>query len=264
MSAAIDDELEANALSQFTQHIKECRSCRHEYELERMTKNIIQKNVAHTKTPSVVATTIRGRIGSESFLSLPSESLVRSLLQRPYRIGMLALGGVGIVLLLLFIFTPSKSHHTHTQPTDANIVHQTYNNFDRALEGKLVPEIASDDPATVKAFLTSKCGCNFNVPFLKKCKLVGGLHSEYNKEHVTQLVYKRDQDIVYLYQAKLQDVVEGNRLQLAPQIMNELQRTGWYFENHQPDCSLIIWLVDSTICCAVADISKDQLLASLK
>lgn len=264
MSAAIDGELGEAARSQFLLHIKECRPCRHEYELERMTKNIVRQSVAHAKVPASVAESIKLHIGKQQKTFPSIDEFIGSLRRHPSRIGMLALGGVGAVLLLMFIVSPSKSHHAHTQPRDANIIHQTYNNFDGVLEGNIIPQIATDDPASVTAFFKTKCRCGFNVPRLKDCKLVGGLHSGHNEEHTVQLIYERDKDLIYIYEAKLQDVADGFHLQLSPNILAELQQTGWYFESYQPDCSLAIWLVDSTICCAVADLNKDLLLASLK
>jgi hypothetical protein len=263
MSAAIDGELEPGEEPQFSLHIKECRSCRHEYELERMTKNLIHNNVSRIKVPGAVVDSIRRQLEYDQKAPLPAEGFFSRLRQHPTRIGMLALAGAGAALLLLVI-TPSKSHRVHTQPRDSDIIHQAYNNFDDVLDGKIVPQISTDDPASVKAFLTSKCGCTFHVPQLKEFKLVGGLHSGREKGHTVQLIYEGNHDLLYVYEAKLHDVAKGDILHLSPGILAELKETGWYVDSHDPNCSLAIWLVDSTICCAIADINKEQLLASVK
>ncbi len=265
ISAEIDGELEQHHKPQLMHHINECRSCQNEYELERMTKNLIHQAVAPAKaTPAVIAA-VKQNIEHENQPAIAKrlQGLLRTVFGSSPRRGMLALGGAAVILLLFFIFSPSKSHHSHAQPSDANIIHQTFNNFDRVLNGSFVPEITTSDPNEARAFF-SKCGCKMKVPALKKASFVAVQHSFYNEEHVAQLVYKLGNDVIYLYEAKLQDVIEGNKLQLAPEIMEELQRTGWYMKNYKSDCSLVIWLVDSTICCAVADIKQEQLLASLR
>ena len=99
---------------------------------------------------------------------------------------------------------------------------------------------------------------------MKRYTLVGGNSTRYQNEALAHLVYKHGNDIVYLYQAKYQDVLKGTTLNLPSDVIDELRRTGWYFENQIPDCSLIIWVEDSLICCVIADVTKDQLLASLQ
>ena len=77
-------------------------------------------------------------------------------------------------------------------------------------------------------------------------------------------MYKHDNKIIYMYQAKLCTVMGSACLHLPMEAKRELQQSGWYFENHSPNCSLVVWVVDSTVCCAIADINKEQLLACLK
>ena len=92
---------------------------------------------------------------------------------------------------------------------------------------------------------------------------MGGRCSEYANERIAHLLYQHKNDVIYLYQIKFHDSFTPGGLQLPHEVMSELQRTGWYFENGKPDCSLAIWITDSTICCAIADITKEQLVASL-
>ena len=261
ISAAVDGELVEDLQPQVANHLDGCQSCRHEYELELMTKSILRKRIESSRAPRALVENVRRRLAAEVAQREVISTVVNPVRRLPWQ-AMVALGGACAVVLLLLMITPSKSHHSHAQPDDGNIVHQTYNNFDGVLNGKMVPEISSTDPAIIKAFFKTKTNFCANVPHLKRCKLVGALCSEYKKEPVAHLLYNQDGDMIYLYQTRLQTVSNGATLQLPTEIMSELHRTGWYFENHMPDCTLMMWIVDSTICCAVADIRKDKLLAS--
>ena len=262
MSAGVDGELDQHRLSTVTEHINECRSCRTEYELERMTKNIVQRVVTPAKAPTSLEASIRQALVSQQQPGAAHRGFLARLFQRPARTTVFAFGIAGLGLLLLMIM-PARSHRSHAQPIDANIVHQTYNNFDRVLNSSFATDVQNSDPTILTASL-SKCRCNLHVPILKECRFVKGIHSLYQNDHIAEFVFARNDEPVYVYEAKLQDVLHGDNPRIDPAVLKELMQTGWYFENHQPDCSLILRLVDSTVYCSVADMSKDQLLALLR
>src|SRR5881296_2882101 len=106
MSAAIDGEIDQDLLSQFIRHIDTCRSCRDEYELERMTKNIVRQTFARAQMPAGLADAIKQRIARESWEAKPAEGFLSRLMRRPARAGILALAGAGAILLL-FVLVPS-------------------------------------------------------------------------------------------------------------------------------------------------------------
>jgi hypothetical protein len=178
---------------------------------------------------------------------------------------MVALGGVGAILLLLLYTTPGGSHHhNHTAPNDADVVHQTYNNFDAVLNGHIQPEIVTDDPRKISAFFSPMVDFKVHFPPMRSYKLVGALCSQYDGKCIAQLVYRSGEDVVYLYEVDLKTAMgDGRGAKISPAAVEELRQSGQYVENHLPNCSLAMWIVDSTLCCAVADINKDVLLASL-
>lgn len=187
------------------------------------------------------------------------------MLTLPFQKTIMALGGAIIVFTLLFILLPSESRHIHVVPNDGNILHQTYSSFDGIINGSIVPQISSDDPSAVKAYFTQKVNFNVSVPQLRSCRLLGGIFSNYNNQNVAQVIYKNGDDVVYLYEARFDSVMRGSALHLPQEAKDELQRSGWYVENHTPNCTLIVWKGDpTTICCAVAEMNKDRLLACLQ
>ena len=262
MSARIDGELDESALHKFTQHIDECRECRNEYELEQLTKEIVQQVIPTTKAPTSVLAAVRKSIAEEAQAELPVRPPQRVFARRPNRTFMLALGLAGIALVLLLI-TPSKSHRSHAQPVDENIVHQAYNNFDKVLNASFTPDSKNND---VSMFTTSlsKCRCHLHMPELKECKFVKGSHSMHNNAHVADFVFQRNSDPVYVYEAKWQDIMSAGPQRIDSNILASLVNTGWYVESREKDCSMILHLVDSTVYCTVADMNKDQLYSLLR
>jgi anti-sigma factor (TIGR02949 family) len=267
ITAEIDGELAEESKAPLREHLSICPKCKAEYELELSTKAFLRRRLQRAETPSL----LRQQITTELAAMSPSGTGFRDWLEwfgqltarRSSRVT-LALGSALAVILILLMVTPSKPRHLHTSPDDANIIHQAYNNFDGLLAGTLSPQVSSDDPAVIRNFFASRVNFNVNCPKHKRFKLVGGGCSKYNNEPVANVVYKKGRDIIYLYEANYRCVANGAHLNLPPEALSQLRTTGWYVENHQPDCTLAIWLVDSTVCCAIADMSQDNLLAFLK
>ncbi|MBI1806866.1 MAG: hypothetical protein HYR76_07440 [Ignavibacteria bacterium] len=262
--AAIDGELDKGVTPRVSEHLTECPKCLAEFELERATKSFVKRRLKSLPTPEHLREKIKTQLSHETIGERDHTSpVVRSPRIPSWRM-MLALGGGVAIILLLLAITPTKSRHSHSQPDDDNVIHQTYNNFDGILDGKISPQIVSDDPIAVNTFLETRANFRVNIPRMKEYKLIGGVFSQYKGQNIAHLIYKHNRDCIYLYQVKLQDLFAGKALQLPREATDELLRTGWYFENHMPDCSLIVWFADSTVCCAVADITRDKLLAYVK
>jgi mycothiol system anti-sigma-R factor len=267
ITAAVDGALSHELVPRFQDHITRCDHCRAEFELEQATKTLVRSRLRPRTAPDVLRERISAALAEEGapVLAEPVRPRRRAgLFGRPLWQFALGVGATAVAALVITVVIPSRTHHAHTSPVDGNIIHQTYNNYDGFLDGKLVPQIASSDPSVVQAYIQPAVDFHFNVPKMKRYTLVGGNSTMYGKHHLAHLVYRHDKDVVYLYQARYSDVLDGTSLSLPADALDELKRTGWYFENHVPDCSLIVWVTDSIVCCVIADVSKDQLLASLQ
>ena len=224
ITPVIDGELEEDLRRKVDDHLAVCPRCRNEFELEKFTKIFVVQNLKKISTPQVLVSEITSQLNREFQRSIANEHWWSFLLQGPAWKPMLVVAGGLAVVLLIMIITRSDSHHAHTQPSDGNIIHQTYNNYDNVLDGKLVPEKTSEDPRVVKAYFATKTDFNVNVPRMKRCKLYGGFFSKYNDEQEAHLVYHHGRDKIYLLEAKLQSVVAGNSLHLPPGALAELKR----------------------------------------
>jgi len=265
LPAAVDGQIGGDLLAKLNHHLGECHPCLHEFELERLTKHVVRKYSRPSQSPpSHLRTRILNEVQRERTASSNPDARTISWRRFP-RVGMVALGGVGAILLLLLYVTPIRSNrHTHNKPNDADVVHQTYNNFDAVLNGHIQPEIVSDDPQKIAAFFSPMIDFTVKFPPMRSYKLVGALCSDYDGKCIAQLVYRKGEDVVYVYEVDLKTAMgNGQGAKISPEIVTQIKKSGWYVENKSPDCSLAMWIVDSTLCCAVADINKDVLLASL-
>lgn len=262
ITAAIDREVENTIEVQLKEHFKICQRCQSEFELQQIIKDIVKTKLPRAKAPQFLSQSISEILSSETTLrAVPGKWFRKFTIEHAWKTA-LSLGGALAVIIVLFI-SLTKSHHSHAQPNDDNIIHQTYNNFDAVLQGKIIPQENSNDPDILKAYFSSIGNFRVNIPKLKQCTLLGGVLTKNQNENLAHILYKYEDDIIYLFQADLRSVIDNKTFHLPKTVQNSIERTGRYIESHSSNCTLVIWIVDSTICCAIADIDKDQFLASL-
>jgi anti-sigma factor (TIGR02949 family) len=264
ITAEIDGELAESSKAPLTEHLAVCSNCRTDYDLELSTKTFLNRRLKHVETPAHLRQQIMSELALHSGDPVRTAGWLSAFVSRRSTRGFIALGSALALILIFLVITPSKPGHSHTQPRDANIIHQTFNNFDGVLSGSLSPQISSEDPAVLDTYFASRVNFKVNCPKHKSYKLLGGVCSHFNDEPVANVVYRKGQDVVYLYETNFHCVCRGTHLNLPQAAMDQLHATGWYIENPKPECTLAVWLIDSTVCCAIADMSQDKLLAFLK
>lgn len=265
ISSAVDNRLEGRIKSDFDTHITLCSLCRNEFELERLTKRFVQKTLLRSRPSPELSARIISRLESPAVEE--TQPAAGGWLTRLWSVPRVkpafAVGVLAVLAFLLFVSLPLNVRHLHTSPNDNNVIHQSFNNYDAVIAGTLKPEIASNDYAEVKSYFTQRVNYNVRVPRMDKCKLMGGLVSNYQGKDLAHVVYKYDDQVVYLYQVDMATALEGKTLTIPANAMDELLKTGWYVETPHPNCSLVMWVIDNTLCTAVADIDKSQLIAYL-
>ena len=261
--SVLDGELRADERIAVEQHLNACPRCHKELELHSMTKRLIQQRLHRIPAPPELVNQIFTSLAGDSVpeRSTPFRDLV------PFRITwkpIAAFAGVLAVFVILLLLPSSKTPRSHAgfvAPIDDDIIHQTYDNYDKFLTGSMLPQISSNDSFDVQQFFTQKVDFKVNVPKMNRCKLVGGSVSHHRTAPVAHVVYKYGDQMIYLYQVKLQDVLDGNALILPGDVKEELMQNCSYIRNHQPDCTMIIRIMDSTVCCFVADVPREQMLS---
>ncbi len=263
VTPAVDGKLDLREESRLQEHFEQCQACRSEFELERITKRAFKLHMNRVPAPQALAERVRTQLSAETpAVSFPQFEIKKFLFQPTWRTFATAAGAIAVLLLIVMI--PFKPQHSHARPVDDNIINQTYNNFGEVLKGTIVPGISSEDPSQVRSYMDPKVGFRTHVPLLKHGTLVGAVQAHYNNENVAHIIYRQKDNFIYLYQAKLQSVMEGRALRLPDSVKREILRTGWYFEKQCAGCTLMVWTVDSTMCCAIADMGKPELVDFFK
>lgn len=268
VSPAVDKRLDPETRRLFDVHIGTCATCRNLFEIERMTKKLIQLRLKFQTTPAAVSGRVLSRLselaGQDPELGEPrlpswiSRALPPGRFRTAFAVSLIALAA-----LVLFVSLPFNAHHLHTSPADNDVVHQSLNNFDAVVAGTLKPEVASNNHAEVSSFFARRVNYTVNVPRMKSCILIGGLVSSYGGKPLAHVVYRHDGEVIYLYEVDVRTVLEGKTLVISSKAKEELLRNGWYIQSEHPKCSVVMWMVDSTLCTAVADIDKGELIAFL-
>ena len=264
ITADVDGELAEEAKSTLQDHLRNCPACKADYELELTTKTFLKRRLNRVVAPPNLRAQITAELATQASSAPRFGEWLNELFNRRSPRAMLALGSLVAVLLVVLTVTPPKPHHSHAQPVDANIIHQTWNNFDNVLDGKFDPQVATDDPVVLRSYFASKVPFKVNCPKHRGTRLVGGASSRYNNEPCANVVYRNGRDVIYVYETNYRCVAHGPNLNLPREALNQLQASGWYCEHPHPECTLVVWLVDSTVCCAAADMTQDKLLAFLR
>ncbi len=264
ITAEVDGELAEEAKSTLQDHLRNCPACNADYALELTTKAFLRRRLNRVQAPPNLRAQITAELAEQASAQPGFGAWLNDLFNRRSPRAMLALGSLVAILLVVLTVTPPKPRHSHSKPVDANIINQAWNNFDNVLDGKLTPQVATDDPAVLRSYFASQVPFKVNCPKHKGTRLVGGAYSRYNNEPCANLVYRKGRDVIYVYETNYRCVAHGTNLNLPREAMNQIQASGWYFENPHPECTLVVWLVDSTVCCAAADMPQDKLLAFLR
>jgi anti-sigma factor RsiW len=262
ISPAVDGRLEQSIKSEFEQHLSQCVDCRSEFELERLTKNFVRISLPSTPAPAGFSQRIQNNLETVGESGSQQQASVRSWLVPQWKPA-LAVGAIAIAAIFLFVSLPVTVRHSHTSPDDNDIIHQSFNNYDAVMAGTMTPALTSSNYDEVRSYFAKHLTYPAKVPRMDKCALIGGLVSEYQGKQLAHLVYRVGDELIYMYQVDMPTIMEGKTLMLSEHAKQELLRTGWYVVSSHPKCSLVMWLVDETICTAVADIDQNELIAFL-
>ncbi|HTY12030.1 MAG TPA: hypothetical protein VMF88_13295 [Bacteroidota bacterium] len=259
ISEAVDKRLHAAAADSFAAHAGACRSCRNEFEMERLTKSIVHEKVRRQTVPGAVFDSVlaevdrlrpvsRNRPGSfwgEAFLN-PAVALVALLLV-----------AVGAVSLL-------QKDNAIPISSNKNIISQSVNNYSAAMTGTLKPSLVSHDPDDIKDYLAKGTAFDVSVAYLDGCDWCGGILSDVDGVRLVHVVYKiGGEGLLYVYQVDMNEAMKGNKVGLPENAKASLTKTGWYFEQTPDRCNVVLWRHKNTLCAAVSKIDRSKMIALL-
>jgi hypothetical protein len=261
VSSVVDNCLDDKLLEEFKNHTRLCVKCKNAFELELLTKKFAQSKLKHFQAPGYLSEKIVTQVINHNTDSVSVKKKQNRIINFPRNLFI----GTSVLAasILVFLLFSVKAHHTHHSPIDNNIIHQAYNNYDAATEGKIVPAFETNDPRLLGDYFKKTVDHEVNVPSLKGCSLTGGMITEYSGKKIFHMLYKNAECLIHCSLVDINALDSDKILTLPEGAMDSLKKNGWYFANEHKCCSVILWLKDKTLCTASAELSKDKLFAYL-
>lgn len=267
ITPAVDRVLGTTELDQFLEHAKACPPCRYEYEGELATKDLVARRARMVPTPPALVSAISESLVRErTNSSTPRSSWSRFLesLRAPYVRPAIGLALSAIALVYVGVDLTMNHGTIPMTSSDRDVMRQSINNYRSVLSGTIVPQVVSARHDDVLRFFDGKTGFPVLVPKLRHCDLVGGVASSYGTTPLAHVVYKHNDKLVYVYEACWKTVQKGENLKLPRRVTASLLRTGWYTDTLPDGSTIALWVRGETLCAALADLPKDELIACLK
>lgn len=262
---AIDRFLPEDVERAFHAHLAVCTACRNAFELEKLSKQIIRERVRRRATPPQVYTAVLSLLRREYVQPDGSGEIWFKRFFTPRSLVPALGGGLALVVFLLFFSTPRAGIDRMTVHTAANdVINRSYKNFLSIRDGELKPSLVSCFPESVLAYFEQQSP-RFAVKLLNvpNSDWYGAIADEYGGVKLAHVVYKLGDEIVYVFQANQSEVLNSSSFSLPPAALSALKQSGWYTDPGHPDCNVVVWIVDETLCTAVSTMNKDRLLAML-
>jgi hypothetical protein len=262
-TALADGELESESMRlELESLIKSNDIFRSEYELQRFTKTLVQTKCKFQPSPEILKKKIARKIKpSENLLSKPIE-LIKDIFTRP---AFATAGSLAIILIaVILIFNQSSDtgifDFASEQSGPENMFIQASANFDNIMCGKLVPQIITDNPNSIKNFFLSK-GVKYAtlIPQINSWNILGAVVSEGAGEKFAHHVYSnKEGKLVYVYQIDESYVNKCEATKLSKHLMEYLDE-GKCFVSKSKDFVTLMKKMDNNICAIVSNTSQDEI-----
>jgi hypothetical protein len=146
---------------------------------------------------------------------------------------------------------------------ESNIISQSLKNYQAVIGGSIKPQLVSSEDE-VHSFLEKDVSFDVNVPKMKGCSSCSGTLSSFNGVKLAHVVYELgDKSIIYIYQADLNEAMNGTSIGLPDEAKQELQKTDWYIREFEGNKTIVMWRYKNTLCSAVSEMKKDELIVAL-
>jgi len=259
---AIDGIISAGSRQSFLEHLGICRGCRRSFELEAITKATVKSLCSRATTPPEVVQSVLLNLSSRSQSLSPFFEWIQDTFTLRRLLPALAVT-VAIVVGLVFFNPRTAVEESDVHTASNDVIFQSLRNFSMLQTGQLKPSMVTNKAEDIHQFL-NKSGLDFAiVQPMDCCRSYGALTSEYNGVKLAQVVYTMNDDVMYVYQVRKENVFDGSTLIIPPAARTALEKTGWYTDPNHPKCNVVLWIANNTLCAAVSSMKKDEMLALL-
>lgn len=225
ITAYLDNELRDESLKDEIKHLIDADpEYKFEYQIQNLVKRIAQEKYKRQQAPEHLKRRILNQIATEINVQSPKESSSKGisfwagLFSKPAFSFATAI--IIVISIILIIFNRNSLQPpviAEDQLTPDNMFYQAENNFEAIIQGKLAPQILSDNPDQIQKYFQST-GVRYStlVPTFKEWKLLGAVVSEDKGEKFAHHVYAGEQgELVYVFQVdesyfKSHDIISLN------------------------------------------------------
>lgn len=258
ITPAVDGRLEGDEAGAFRDHAAACPPCRRAYETERAVHDFVRKRSHALRTPGGVAAAIMDRLADPRFADAAA---VRSTSRfRVTRLGFAVAAVLGGAALVTSALVSDLDPLPGIQP---DVFAQSIATYAGMIGGTVKPQIMSTRPEVLQAFFTGRTTFPVHMAAVRDLTPVGALINETSGVPLAHIVYDGHGSLVYVYQTCWHTVQDGKKLNLPEHIMAALRGRGSYVEEGADGRTMVLWTDGPTLCGAVADMRRQDLLSHL-
>lgn len=258
ITAFVDNEIfDAEQKSEVNRLVQSDKSLAFELKVQLMMKNIVRTKGRVVSIPEKNKNRIIKALRAEDKPSLKPIIFFENLFSRPA----FSYGFAVVLLLLLFywVFMPVQSPVDYSiiaakQEGEFNLFVRANNNFNSIIEGKLSPQIVSNNPVELNNFFEEQ-GVKYStfIPLFNEWDLLGAVVSEEKGEKFAHHVYASEEGkIVYVYQVDKYSIVDDKVLTLTDEIIDILDKYGCFTYTNN-NVTTIITKFEENICAVVSN-----------
>lgn len=258
ITPAVDDRLREDEAVAFRDHARVCPACRRAYEAELFTRTFIRQRMRMVRTPGSVAASIVDRLAAERTARTPA--LFQRWSPSVYR-SVIAIAAV--VAAVYLVSSPGFSDDPGIPVMREDVFAHSIVTYAGVMGGQMKPDIESAHPDVLQEFFQGKTSFPVRVHTVRDFTPIGAMLHESGGVPLAQVLYHAGKSTVYVYQTCWQTVQDGRKLQLPAHILQALRGGSPYVEENADGQTMVLWTEGRTLCGAVADMHKQELLAHL-
>jgi hypothetical protein len=257
ISAYIDGEVKDELLEkEILSRINTDKDFAIEYRVHSLVKTLVKEKVAFKQTPIKVRAKILKSIGSTIKVQSEKSSFFSDLFEKP-SFSFATAFVVILAIALIIINRPGlveKKDFAIEQLGNKNMFVQATNNFNSIAEGKLLPQLTSQNADEIKNFFNDN-GVKYStlVPTVAEWNLLGAVVSEDQGEKFAHHVYvSEDGKLAYLFQVDESYLYDHEIISLSDDLIKYLDEGNCYSYESEGSVTLFTKL-DNNICAIVSN-----------
>lgn len=259
----VDNELKNNLLKEeVLSLINKDADAKREYELQRFMKSLVNSRCKFQSAPSALQQKIIKKIKPRELNSISLIDKIHQVLWNPAAAFTAAI--IVIVLAVFFINNKNSTQETYDllseQAGTDNMFIQAGANFENINNGKLAPQIISNNPEEIRHFFLEN-GVKYSalIPEMKDWKILGAVVSEGAGEKFAHHVYTNQKgELIYIYQADKSYINHCEAIKLSQHLIDYLEK-GNCFSNSSKKCFTLMKKIGNNIFAIVSNAPKEEI-----